>query len=72
MEAFLASVQQDVLRFDVGVDDAAALVEEVQPRQHLGEQAAGHLSDARVPTVPPQPQRSTRAQRECKLWTFWC
>lgn len=55
MEAFVRSVQQDVLRFDVRVDDAAALVQKVQPCQHLGEQAASHVSNARVPTASPAP-----------------
>lgn len=32
--------EQDVLRFDVCVDDAAALVQEVQPCQHLANEAA--------------------------------
>lgn len=51
------TIQQDVLWFDVCVYDAAALVQEVQPCQHLGEQAERHLRTATQGfPLPPQPQ----------------
>lgn len=73
MEPFAASIQQDVLRFDVRVDDAAALVQEVQPCQHLGNGAALSHQLREGPQRLPCPSscQSGQAQRECKSGTFW-
>lgn len=66
LEVFVTSVQQDVLRFDVGVDDAAALVQELQPLQHLGEQAECHTAMWGSPPPPaPGVGHSDRAGCGC-------
>lgn len=53
LEASVTSVQQDVLRFDVRVDDAAALMQEAQPCQHLGKQQQPLSALTGSPTISP-------------------
>lgn len=73
LEPFAASIEQDVLRFDVRVDDVAALVQEVQPCQHLAKEAALSHQPREGPQCLPCPSscQSGQAQRDCKSGTFW-